>query len=111
MGCQDMNSQLTGKVVMVTGASGGIGSAIARQFAAEGAKLVLHYRNGRSRAMALQRQLPGVESITVEADLTREAQVKRLFAQAVKRFGRIDTLVANAGWWESRDVLLHKMPL
>jgi 3-oxoacyl-[acyl-carrier protein] reductase len=106
-----MDSQLTGQVVVVTGASGGIGSAIAREFAAEGARLVLHYRKGRANIAALQREFRNVETIAVCADLTREADAKRLFAQAVKRFGRVDTLVANAGAWETRDVPLHQMSL
>ncbi len=106
-----MNSELSGKVIVVTGAAGGIGSAIARQFAGEGAKLVLHYRRNRAGAAALQHELTGADAITVRADLTREIEVKRLFGQAVKRFGRVDTLIANAGSWESRDVPLHEMPL
>jgi 3-oxoacyl-[acyl-carrier protein] reductase len=106
-----MNSELQSKVVLVTGASGGIGSAIAAKFAGEGARVVLHYHAGRDRALALQRQLAGVESIIVRADLTRETEVRRLFAQALRRFGRVDTLVANAGWWETRDVPLHRMTL
>src|SRR5437667_11202367 len=104
-----MNTNLAGKVVMVTGASGGIGSAIAKSFAAEGSRLVLHYRHGRISATALQRELAGVEAIALRADLTREADVKRLFALAVKRFGRVDTLVANAGSWETRDIPLNEM--
>jgi len=47
----------------------------------------------------------------VKADLTSEAQVKQLFSRAMKAFGRIDTLIANAGWWETQDVPLHKMSL
>jgi 3-oxoacyl-[acyl-carrier protein] reductase len=106
-----MKSDLSGKVVMVTGASGGIGSAIARSFADEGARLVLHYRQNRRGAETLRGELSGTEVLTVPADLTNEAEVRRLFAAAVKRFGRVDTLVANAGSWESRETPLHEMPL
>jgi len=106
-----METQLAGQVVVITGASGGIGSAIAREFAAERARLVLHYRKGRANITALQRELKNVETISVSADLTREADAKRLFAAARKRFGRVDTLIANAGAWETRDVPLHKMSL
>ncbi len=105
-----MKTDLNNKVVVITGASGGIGSAIARQFAAEGAKLVLHYRRGKDRAAALQREL-NVESIMVKADLTQESEARRLFGQAVRRFKRVDTLVANAGSWETRDIPLHAMRL
>jgi 3-oxoacyl-[acyl-carrier protein] reductase len=106
-----METDLAGKVVLITGASGGIGSAIAAQFAAEGAKLVLHYRSNRSSAEALQRKLKSVDSILVRADLTKETEVRRMFALAVKRFKQVDTLIANAGSWESRDIPLHEMTL
>src|SRR5215475_8535184 len=106
-----MKTDLDKKVVLITGASGGIGSAIARQFATEGAKLVLHYRQGKATAEAMQRELKQVESIAVKADLTREAEVVRLFDRALERFKRVDTLIANAGSWETSDVPLHTMPL
>ncbi len=106
-----MNTNLTGKVILITGASGGIGSAIARAFAAEGAKLVLHYHRNLAGARKLQRELPTVEPFLVRADLTKESQVTNLFARASRRFGRVDTLVANAGSWETRDVPLHSLPL
>lgn len=106
-----MDSKLANKVVLVTGASGGIGSAIARAFAAEGAKLVLHGHRNRGGLARLQSELSNVESIIVHADLTQEAGVKKLFAQAVERFDRVDTLVANAGGWETRDVPLQQMSL
>jgi len=106
-----MQPDLADKVIVVTGASGGVGSAIARQFAGEGAKLVLHYCRSRTRAETLQRDLAGAEALLVRADLTKETDVRRLFSAAVKRFGRVDTLVANAGSWESRDVPLHQMSL
>lgn len=104
-----METGLSGKVVIVTGASGGIGSAIARRFAEEGANVVAHYRRQRAQVEALE--LPKEQSLLVGADLTKEAAVRRLFAAAVKRFGRVDTLIANAGSWETRDVPLQDMPL
>jgi 3-oxoacyl-[acyl-carrier protein] reductase len=106
-----MNTNLTGKVILITGASGGIGSAIARSFAAEGAKLVLHYHRNLAGARELQRELATAEPLLVRADLTKESQVRHLFALVSKRFRRVDTLVANAGSWEIRDVPLHRMPL
>jgi 3-oxoacyl-[acyl-carrier protein] reductase len=106
-----MNTQLAGKVIVVSGASGGIGSAIALQFAEEGAKVVLHYRNNRKNAETLLQKLNPADTLLVQADLTKESDVKRLFAQTLKRFRRVDTLIANAGSWETRDVPLHLMPL
>jgi 3-oxoacyl-[acyl-carrier protein] reductase len=106
-----MNSGLKNKVVIVTGASGGIGSAIARQFAAEGARLVLHYRENRRSVDTLRKELKQNESFAIRADLTVEAEVKKLFSAAVRRFGHVDSLVANAGSWETRDVPLHEMSL
>lgn len=100
-----------GKVVIVTGASGGIGSALARRFAGEGAKLVLHYRRSRAQVEALQHDLADADVLVAGADLTRETDARRLMNMAVKRFGRVDTLLANAGSWESRDVPLHRMSL
>src|SRR6516164_7085537 len=105
-----MDTQLTDKVIVITGASGGIGSAIARAFAAEGARVVLHYRRNLASIKAVERELRA-ETLVVKADLAKEADAERLFANAVKRFGRVDTLVANAGSWESRDVLLSRMSL
>jgi 3-oxoacyl-[acyl-carrier protein] reductase len=106
-----VNSQLDNKVVLITGASGGIGSAMARKFAAEGAKLALHYRQGRAQIDALRRELNQTDSLIVQADLSKESQVKRLFAKTIRHFGQIDTLIANAGSWVTDDVPIHRMPL
>jgi 3-oxoacyl-[acyl-carrier protein] reductase len=106
-----MNTNLTDKVILITGASGGIGSAIARAFAAEGAKLALHYHRNLAGARKLQRDLAKVEPFLVQADLTKESQVRNLFARVLKRLGRVDTLVANAGSWETRDVPLNEVTL
>jgi 3-oxoacyl-[acyl-carrier protein] reductase len=106
-----MNSGLAGKVVLITGASGGIGSAIARKFAAEGAKLVLNYRRGSAQVDALRSELNLSDAFAIQADLSKETQVKRLFAKTIQQFGRIDTLIANAGSWVTEDVPLNRMSL
>ena len=106
-----MDTQLRDQVIMITGASGGIGSACARAFAAEGAKLILHSHRHPAHARKLQLELGTAESIVIAADLTKEAGATKLFAQAQKYFGRVDTLIANAGWWETHDVPLQRMSL
>lgn len=106
-----MESELKGKVVLVTGASGGIGSAIARAFAREGARVVLHYRSNRGRVNALAREIGEKDSLTVRGDLSKEHDVRAVFAGATRRFGWVDTLIANAGSWEARDVPLQDMSL
>jgi 3-oxoacyl-[acyl-carrier protein] reductase len=87
---------LAGKRVLVTGASGGIGSACARAFAAEGCELVLHYHRGRERVDALQEEIGGV---ALQADLTNEAEAEHLFAEA----GSLDVCAAVAGAWPQDD--------
>ena len=73
--------------------------------------MVLHCCRNRAGAGALQREFKPGQSIVVRADLRKEVEASRLFAQAVRRFGRVDTLVANAGAWETRDVPLPEMSL
>jgi 3-oxoacyl-[acyl-carrier protein] reductase len=106
-----VETQLHDKVVLITGASGGIGAAIVQAFAAEGATLVLNAHRNAANARKLQQQLGPVKSLVLTADLTKEAAVQKLFAATLKKFGRVDTLIANAGGWETRDVPLHAMSL
>ena len=106
-----MDAKLAEKVVVVTGASGGIGSAIARAFAREGALVGLHYCRGRKAALALQKELGTDQCALLEADLRKESEARRLCQQAVDRFGRVDVLIANAGAWETQDILLPEITL
>ncbi len=106
-----MDTDLRGKVVVVTGASGGIGSAIARAFAREGARVVIHYRRGRKAATTLASGCLPADNLVVGADLATERGARLLFSRALDRFGRVDTLVANAASWETRDVPLQEMSL
>jgi 3-oxoacyl-[acyl-carrier protein] reductase len=97
-----MDTGLDGKRVLVTGASGGIGGACARAFAEEGCRLVLHYNRGRERVEALASELEG--AIVVQADLTREEDVERLFAESRDALGGLDACAAVAGVWPEEDV-------
>jgi 3-oxoacyl-[acyl-carrier protein] reductase len=100
---------LRDKCVLVTGASGGIGSACARAFAAEGAGVVLHWHRGEERVRALAEELGGAP--TFRADLTDEEQVDHLFAEASERLGGLDVCAAVAGVWPSEDVPVWELPL
>ncbi|WP_443192260.1 SDR family oxidoreductase [Pseudomonas indica] len=90
------------KVMLITGASRGIGAATARLAAAQGYALCLNYRERREAAEALLRQLEasGTEAIAVAADVADEEQVMRLFEHLDQAFGRLDVLVNNAGLLE-----------
>ncbi len=105
-----MDTDLRDKVVLITGASGGIGSAAARLFDREEAKLVLHGFRNLGNLQTLQEELTG-EVLLVSADLTEEDEVEHLFRKALDRFRRVDVLVANAGIWPEDDEPIHKMSL
>src|SRR5881227_3127486 len=95
-------SKLKGKVAVVTGASKGIGAAIARQLAADGAAVVVNYatsKDGADKVVADITRRDG-RAVAVQADVAKEADVRRLFAEAKKAFGRVDILVNNAGVYE-----------
>jgi 3-oxoacyl-[acyl-carrier protein] reductase len=104
-----VDAGLRGSVALVTGASRGIGAAAARALAAEGARVVVHYRSGREQAEALAAELP--DAIALAADVAVEAEVDGLFARAVEHFGRIDVCVANAGIWPEEHVPVAEMSL
>jgi 3-oxoacyl-[acyl-carrier protein] reductase len=104
-----METGLAGNGVVVTGASGGIGAACARAFAAEGARVAVHYHRGRDRAEAVAAELGGAP--VLGADLTREEDVNRLFAEARTALGGVDVCVAVAGAWPSEDVPVWNLPL
>ena len=92
-------STLTGRVAVVTGASRGIGAAIARRLAADGAKVVVNYSTGAEAAEQVVAAIRGAggEAVAVQADVSDPAQVERLFAETKAAYGRLDVLVNNAG--------------
>ena len=104
-----METGLAGKGVLVTGGSGGIGSACVRLFAAEGCRVALHYNRGRERADELASTVGGAP--VLQADLTHEDDVKRLFEEARSALGAIDVCAAVAGVWPQEDVPVWEMPL
>ncbi|MCE9646124.1 MAG: SDR family oxidoreductase [Chloroflexi bacterium] len=102
---------IKGKVIVVTGASSGIGEATSRKFGAEGAKVVLAARRVE-KLQALAGQIAamgtGAETLVVQADLSRLDDIQSLIRQTLEKFGRIDVLVNNAGfgrldWLEKLD--------
>lgn len=91
-------SILTGRVVVITGASSGIGEACARGFAGKGAKIVLAARRAeRLDALVRKIEAAGGEALAVATDVTDETAVDELFDRTIKRFGQVDVLVNNAG--------------
>jgi len=104
-----MDSGLAGKAVVVTGASGGIGAACAQAFAAEGARVLVHYHRGEERARSGAAGLGGAP--VAQADLTREDEVERLFAEARDALGQVDVCAHVAGMWPSEDVPVWDLEL
>lgn len=105
-----MESGLTGKSVLITGASGGIGRETARSFLAEGARVLLHSFKNKAALADIERDA-GASCLSSSCDLRDEAGVDRLFAEFRATAGRIDALVVNAGVWVSQSVPLHEMSL
>jgi 3-oxoacyl-[acyl-carrier protein] reductase len=92
-------SELTGKVAIVTGASKGIGAAIAKGLGAVGASVVVNYASSREGADRVVAEITGKggKAIAVEADVSKAADVQRLFDETKRAFGSLDVLVNNAG--------------
>ncbi|MFL0166412.1 SDR family oxidoreductase [Candidatus Clostridium helianthi] len=96
---------LEGKVAIITGASRGIGSAIARQLSALGAKVVVNYSNNAVKAEEVVEEITksGEQAVAIKADVSNIKDVERLFSETITKFGKVDILVNNAG------VILYKL--
>jgi 3-oxoacyl-[acyl-carrier protein] reductase len=95
-------SKLKNKVALVTGASKGIGASIARHLAAEGAAVVVNYASSKEGADRVVKDIVGKggKAIAVQANVAKQADIDRLFAEVKKAFGTLDILVNNAGIYE-----------
>src|SRR5215468_9053350 len=101
-GIRNTMSKLTGKVAVVTGASKGIGASIAEHLAAEGAAVVVNYASSKAGADAVVKRITQKEgkAVAIQADVSKPEDIKRLFAETKKAFGKVDVLVNNAGIYE-----------
>src|ERR1043165_3803490 len=97
-----MAGKLAGKVAVVTGASKGIGAGIALNLAAEGAAVVVNYSSSKEGAEGIVKEIAGNggKAIAVQANVSKQADIQRLFSETKKAFGRVDILVNNAGVYE-----------
>lgn len=89
--------KLKNKVAIITGSSRGIGAATAKLFALEGARVVVNYKQNKSAAEKVFKSLTGQDHLLMQADVSREAEVKKMVAAVVRKYGRIDILVNNTG--------------
>jgi len=96
------NKKLAGKVAIVTGASKGIGAAIAKHLAAEGAAVVVNYASSQAGADKVVAEITeaGGKAVAVQGDVSKKSDIDRLLAETKKHFGHLDVLVNNAGVYE-----------
>src|ERR1051326_2881551 len=95
-------NKLQNKVAVVTGASKGIGAGIAKALAAEGASVVVNYASSKKDADRIVAEITksGGKAIAVQGDVSKQADVTRLFAETKKTYGKLDILVNNAGIYQ-----------
>ncbi len=99
-------AKLAGKVAVVTGASKGIGAAIAEKLGSEGAKVVVNYASDKAGADRIVGKITasGGEAVAVQGDVSKTSDIKRLFAETETKFGHVDILVNNAGVYDFRPL-------
>ncbi len=95
-------SKLSGKVAVITGASKGIGAAIAKQFGKEGALVVVNYSSSKQGADKVVNEITksGGKAVAIQANVSNKSEIERLFSEAKRAFGKVDILVNNAGVYE-----------
>src|SRR5678815_2298728 len=101
--CEEtMSTKLAGNVAVVTGASKGIGASIAKALAEDGASVVVNYSSSKQDADRVVAEIAarGGRAIAVQSDVSKRADIERLFSEAKRSFGRLDILVNNAGTYE-----------
>lgn len=95
---------LAGKVILITGASKGIGKATAQRLASEGASLVINYNTDAASAEGLVKEIGEDRALAVQADASKLPDLERLVGAAVAKFSKIDVLIPNAGILPMRDL-------
>lgn len=105
-----VDSGLNGEHVLITGASGGIGQAIAKLFDEEGCCLSLHYNKNKKQISKFSEELIG-DYCLLQAELSSEEQTKELFQDSIATYGRIDRLVVNHGIWPGQSIPAYEMTL
>ena len=103
-----MEISFNNKIVLVTGASRGIGAATARLFAESKATVAVHYHQNKQAAESVMNSLPGTNHSMVQADMAQPVELKEMVSEVIEKYGRIDILVNNAGIFEEND--MEKMP-
>src|SRR5882672_1743656 len=98
----NITKKLTGKVAVVTGASKGIGASIAKHLAGAGASVVVNYASSKTGADKVVAEITsaGGKAVAVQGDVSKKADIDRLFTETKKAFGKLDILVNNAGIYE-----------
>ncbi|HEV2425230.1 MAG TPA: SDR family NAD(P)-dependent oxidoreductase [Terriglobia bacterium] len=106
-----MEIRLDNQVVIITGGSRGIGAAAVKLFAECGSRVVFAYRSNAGAAEGVMRECPGESGrvIAVRADVSKMREARKLVDSAIRKFGRIDTLVANAGIWPADPLPIERM--
>jgi 3-oxoacyl-[acyl-carrier protein] reductase len=100
---------LDGKVALISGGSRGIGAATVRMFTAAGAKVAFSYRSARAQAETVVKQCGASLCYPIASDLNNPEAARKLIAETVQHFGRLDILVANHGVWPEQDVPIERM--